>query len=70
MITEDKGDLDGIRQKLDTCINPLDYAAHPSGIINVLSGQIGSTDVNVYNAVTIGTEQIKVFGSLVTAGTL
>ena len=56
-ITEDKRDRDGIRQKIDTCSNPLDSAAHPSGIVNVVSGQIGSTGVNVHNAVTIGTEQ-------------
>ena len=55
-IAEDKRDRDGIRQKLDTCINPLDYAAHPSGVVNAVSGQIGSTEVNVHNAVTIGTE--------------
>ena len=40
-IAEDKRDRDGIRQKIDTCSNhPLDSAAHPSGIVNVVSGQI------------------------------
>ena len=62
-IAEDKRDRDGIRQKLDTCINPLYSAAHPSGVVNVVSGQTGSTEVNVHNVVTIGTEQIKVFES-------
>ena len=62
-IAEDKRDRDGIRQKIDTCSNPLDSAAHPSGIVNVVSGQIGSSEVNVHNAVTIGTEQMKVFES-------
>ena len=61
-------DRDGIRQKIDTCINPLDSAAHPSGIVNVVSGQIGSTEVNVHNAVTIGTEQMKVFESRLPQG--
>ena len=36
-IAEDKRDRDGIRQKLDTCINPLDSAAHPSGVVNVVN---------------------------------
>ena len=48
-IAEDKRDRDGIRQKLDTCINPLDSSAHPSGVVNVVSGQTGSTEVNVHN---------------------
>ena len=55
-IAEDKGDRNGIRQKLGTCINPLDSAALPNGVVNVISGHIGSTKVNVHNAVTIGTE--------------
>ena len=65
---EYKRDRDGIRQKLDTCINPLYSAAHPSGVVNVVSGQIGSTEVNVHNAVTIGTEQMKVFKSRLPQG--
>ena len=40
-IAEDKRDRDGTRQKLDTYINPLNSAAHPSDIDNVVSGQIG-----------------------------
>ena len=67
-IAEDKRDRDGIRHKIDTCINPLDSAAHPSGIVNVVTGQIGSTEVNVHNAVTIGTEQMKVFESRLPQG--
>ncbi|KAG1677098.1 Clavesin-2 [Nymphon striatum] len=55
-------------QKLDTCINSLDSAAHPSGIVNVVSGQIGSAEVNVHNAVTIGTEQMTVFESRLPQG--
>ena len=62
-IAEDKRDRDGIRQNIDTCSNPLYSAANPSGIVNVVSSQIGSTEVNVHNAVTIGTEQMKVFES-------
>lgn len=56
------------RQKLDTCIDPLDSAAYPSGIVNVVSDQIGSTEVNVHNAVTIGTKQMKVFESRLPQG--
>ena len=67
-IAEDKRDRDGLRQKLDTCINPLDSAAHPSGVVNVVSGQIDSTEVNVHNAVTIGTEQIIVYKSRLPLG--
>ena len=67
-IAEDKRDRDGIRQKLNSCINPLDSAAHRSGIVNVVSGQIGSTEVNVHNAVTIGAEQMKNFESRLQQG--
>ena len=67
-IADDKRDRGGIRQKIDTCSNPLDSAAHPSGIVNVVSGQIGSPEVNVHNAVTIGTEQMKVFESRLPQG--
>jgi len=67
-IAEDKRDRDGIRQKLDTCINHFDSAAHPSSIVNVVSVQIGSTEVNVHNAVTIGTKQMKVFESRLPQG--
>ena len=67
-IAEDKRDQDGIRQNINTCSNPLDSAAHPSGIVNVVTGQIGSTEVNVHNAVTIGTEQMKVFESRLPQG--
>ena len=56
------------RQKLDTCIDPLDSAAYPSGIVNVVSDQIGSTEVNVHNAVTIRTKQMKVFESRLPQG--
>ena len=43
-IAEDKKDRDGIRQKLNTCTNPLDYAAHPSGrpIVNVVGSFISA----------------------------
>ena len=67
-IAEDKRVRGGIRQKIETCSNPLDSAAHPSGIVNVVSGQIGSTEVNVHNAVTIGTEQMEVFESRLPQG--
>ena len=50
------------------CGYPLDSAAHPNGIVNVVSGQIGSTEVNVHNVVTIGTEQMKVFESRLPQG--
>ena len=67
-IAEDKRDRDGIRHKLDTCITPLDSAAHRSGVVNIVSGQIGSTEVNVNNAFTIGIEQRKVFESRLPQG--
>ena len=67
-ITEYKRDRAGIRQKLDTCINTLDSAAHPSGVVNVVSGQICSTEVNVHNAVIIGIEQMEVFESRLPQG--
>ena len=67
-IAEDKRDRDGIRQNIDTCIYPLNSAAHPSGVVIVVRGQIGSTEVNVHNAVTIGTEQMTFFERRLTQG--
>ena len=50
----DAKDRAGIRQKLDTCIDPLDPTKHPNGLVNIASGRVAASAVNVYDAVRVG----------------
>ena len=47
-----------IREKLQSCIDPLDLADHPDRVINIVTGRIGPEKVNAPNAVEIGRTQI------------
>ncbi|MES9884531.1 MAG: hypothetical protein ABW185_27110 [Sedimenticola sp.] len=58
-IDADRLDRDNIRQKLTTCIDPIDPTDHPSGIINIVNGRNGPESVNADNAVAIGDSQMK-----------
>ena len=60
-IRSDEVDHEKIRNKLEATIDPLNPSSHPSGgIINVIFGKI-TVPVNVYQALTIGEEQMKRF---------
>ena len=60
-IRSDEVDHEKIRNKLEGTIDPLIPSSHPSGgIINVIFGKI-TVPVNVYQALTIGEEQMKKF---------
>ena len=57
----DGKDREGIHQKLEKCIDPLDHTSHPDAIINITTGEIGSQNVNVHDAVSIGEEILRDF---------
>ena len=57
----DAKDRENIREKLQSCIDPLDPDDHPTDIINIVSGQIAPESVNVDNSVSIGEKQMKIY---------
>ena len=54
-IKTDQADHQSLRDTLDVCIDPLEYASHPDGaLMNIVTGQIAHPDVNANNAVSLG----------------
>ena len=47
-----------IRDTLTAFISPLDTSSHPSCLVNIATGLLASSNVNVDSSVTIGTLQI------------
>ena len=48
-------DHESLRHTLSECIDPMDPGSHPvSGLINIATGAIAHTSVNVKDSVTIG----------------
>ena len=62
-ISADLADREGLRKKLELCINPLDSEQHPQSIINVVNRMIGPSSVNVDETIDIGTRQMEEFES-------
>lgn len=60
-LKSDSTDRESIRNKLALCINPLNPTSHPSNIVNIVSGQVADNNVNVQDAVSIGTASMKEF---------
>ena len=60
-IQADGKDRAGIRQKLEAYIDPLDPKEHPDGIVNIASGRVAISAVNVYDAVSIGETMLASF---------
>ena len=59
-IKTDQADRPGLRDTLDVCIDPLEYASHPDGaLMNIVTGQIAHPDVNGDNAVSLGHRAIE-----------
>ena len=59
-IQVDAKDRDGLRRKLDYCIDPMDSKAHPEGsIVNIVSGKLDPAFVNVENDVMIGETMLE-----------
>ena len=53
-LKSDAEDRNKIRIKLNSCIDPLNPDGHPLELINIVSGKIADSKVNVENAVEIG----------------
>lgn len=60
-VLSDKMDREGIRQKLELCINPLNAAHHADGLLNIVSGKVARAEVNVDYSLEIGLAQMKDF---------
>ena len=48
-IANDAHDREGLQNKLEICINPLDRRKHSDNIVNTVSGRLGPSSVNVHN---------------------
>ena len=60
-IASDGKDRQSIRKKLDLCVDPLDTGSHPVNIVNIVTGQIADSSVNVQDALAIGKKSMKEF---------
>ena len=61
-IKTDQADHQILRDTLDVCIGPLDYASHPDGaLMNIVTGQIAHPDVNADNSVNLGHRAMETF---------
>ena len=58
-IQTDASDREKIRNKLLTCIDPLNSDSHPHGLVNIVTGCISPDSVNVDNSLAIGLQQMK-----------
>ena len=60
-IASDEADRKNIRDRLDTCVDPLNTKDHPDGILHIVSGRISPDSVNVDDAVNIGRKQMTAY---------
>ncbi|KAI9536072.1 hypothetical protein NQZ68_037037 [Dissostichus eleginoides] len=61
-VRADTKDRDGLHQKLDTCLHPLDPNTHPGeSIVNITSGKIAPPTASVDSAVKIGEAMLEQF---------
>ena len=62
-IKADGKDRHALRDKLESCIDPLDPSQHPSdGLLNIVTGKVVThPSVNVHNAVQLGLTQMETF---------
>ncbi len=67
-IKADTMDRDGIRRRLELCIDPLDTDDHPDSVVNIVNGRVGPPSVNVHNTLAIGTSQMNDFESSLPTG--
>ena len=59
---KDALDRISLHQTLEGCVDPLDLQTHLEGkLMNICTGQIAYPDVNVEQAVSIGTSQLQEF---------
>ena len=61
-IKTDQPDRQSLRDTLDVCVDPLEYASHPHGaLMNIVTGQIAHPHVNADNAVSLGHRAMENF---------
>ena len=61
-IKTDQADRQSLRDTLDVCIDPLEYASQPDGaLVNIVTGQSAHPDVNADNAVNLGHRAMENF---------
>ena len=60
-IRSDAADRKNIQKKLELCIDPLNSLSHPPNVVNIASGKVAESSVNVHEAVAIGKEMMKEF---------
>ncbi|KAJ4944771.1 hypothetical protein JOQ06_013311 [Pogonophryne albipinna] len=61
-VRADTKDRDGLHQKLDVCLHPLDPNTHPGeSIVNITSGKIAPPTASVDSAVKIGEAMLEQF---------
>ncbi|KAJ8886357.1 hypothetical protein PR048_012568 [Dryococelus australis] len=60
-VLSDKTDREGIRQKLDLCIDPLNATQLADGLLNAVSGKVSRTEVSLDNSLEIGLTQMEEF---------
>lgn len=61
-VMADNKDRAGLRQKLDTCLHPLEPYEHPAdSIVNITTGKIAPAPVNVDSAIQIGETMLQDF---------
>ena len=59
-IKNDRVDCEGIKQKLDACIDPLNEYQDTDKLVNIVTGQvISDPSVNVDNAIQFGRTQME-----------
>ena len=66
-IKADSDDRNAIRDKLETCVDPLDVS-QGQNLINIVTGKISNKNVNVEDAVQIGKAQLQEFESACPTG--
>ena len=55
----DAADRDKLRERLITCIDPLNPDDHQDPLVNIVTGKLAPAAVNVDNAAKIGLQQMK-----------
>lgn len=60
-IEADKVDRNGLKEKISQSIHPFMPDQHPEPIVNIVTGKLAGPSVNVHNAISIATQQMKDF---------
>ena len=55
----DTVNIEKLRKRLPTCIDPLQPENHPNGLVNIVTGRLPPDVVNVDTSVSTGLKQMK-----------